>query len=56
MDRVTIKYSTLVEVLKHHLGDVIIDEALKVGEIDVVDDFSGKIVDKISLKKSNQQE
>lgn len=51
MDKVTIKYSVLMELLKLTMANIIIDEALKIGEIDIIDDISGKKIGKIPLKK-----
>jgi len=51
MEKITIKHSVLMELLKNIHGETIIDEALKMGEIDIIDDLSGKKVGKISIKK-----
>ena len=51
MAKVTIKYSVLMDLLKLTMAEAIIDEALKIGEIDVIDDVSEAKIGKISLRK-----
>jgi hypothetical protein len=55
MERVKIKHSDWMELLKNRFGDMVFAEALKLGEIDVVDDVSGKVVDKISLENIDKK-
>ncbi len=51
MTKVTIMYSVLMELLKQAMAKAIIDECLKEGEIDIIDDVSGEKIGKIHLKK-----
>ena len=51
MAKVTIKYSVLIDLLKSTMAETIIKEALKMGEIDIIDDISGEKIGKIPLKK-----
>jgi hypothetical protein len=53
MDRVTIKYSVLLDLLRAYNGDVIIEEALKMGKIDIIDDISGEKIGEIPIKRND---
>jgi len=44
---ITIKMSILIELLKSDLGDI--EEALKIGKIDIIDDFSNVKIGEISF-------
>ena len=52
-EKVTVKQSVLVEVLKTILGDCIIKEVLRRGEISIVDDHSGREVGVITMESFN---
>ena len=47
--KATIKYGVLLELLKSNLGNVIIEEALKEGEIEILDEHTGMPVGRITL-------
>lgn len=52
MDKITIKYSVLMNLLKTTWGEVKLDEARKMGKIDILDDVSGQKIGEISFKDS----
>jgi len=52
-ERIKIKYMDLLDLLKHHLGDIIFKEALEHGQIEVVDDTTGQVIQTITLDDVN---
>jgi hypothetical protein len=48
--KVEIKYATFLEIMRSFLGDIILKEALKTGEITVVDDSSGAEIGRITFQ------
>ena len=47
---ITIKYAVLSELLGTHLKGIVIDEALKMGDIDIVNNDEKTVVGKITLQ------
>lgn len=55
-NRIKIKYSVLVELVKSiYDEDCVIEEALKEGEIVIVDDNTGKVIGTITFGKQGPQ-
>ena len=52
-EKIKIKYMDLLDLLKHHLGDIIFKEALELGQIEVVDDTTGQVIQTITLDDVN---
>lgn len=52
--KIEVKYSVFIEIMKSALNDVILKEALKEGEIIIVDDITNKYMGNITFKKYNK--
>ena len=56
MHNITIKYSTLFNLLIGNIGNMgeaVINEARKMGKIDIIDDISGKKISEIPFREED---